>query len=288
MDETRAAQQEVLARLAARGFGPSMTWVHQVAAEMMRLVKEREGKVMAAMAKALRAKPPSSIDGATAIQIANFVMGDVGRYIGHGSLQVNRTAQNIPFIDGLPPDIRQNEPKVRERVTGEIEMLLAEIVGRPAEVTGESRVKSANLKEVFIVHGRNEEHRKAVAAAVTSFGLIPVVLHEQANMGRTIIEKFEDHANVGFAVVILSGDDVGRLRSAESATLNPRPRQNVVLEFGFFLGKLGRKNVCALYDADAELPSDYDGVLWIKLDSSDAWKGQLRKEIQAAGLIVVT
>jgi predicted nucleotide-binding protein len=68
--------------------------------------------------------------------------------------------------------------------------------------------------------------------------------------------------------------------------LELRARQNVILELGFFLGRIDRKRVCALSEDGVEIPSDYDGVLFIPLDSSGAWKLDLAKEIKASGLPV--
>ena len=115
-------------------------------------------------------------------------------------------------------------------------------------------------------------------------GLSPVILHEQANLGKTIIEKFEDEASdVGFAVVLLSPDDEGRARGKEE--LRPRARQNVVFEHGFFFAKLGRSRVVALYrdEEGFEKPSDVDGVLYVPYDDAGAWKIDLVRELQACG-----
>lgn len=139
-----------------------------------------------------------------------------------------------------------------------------------------------NTKEVFIVHGRDEGAREKVARFLERLGLKPVVLHEQPNEGRTIIEKFEDFAYVGFAVVLLTPDDVGKLRDNEGDP-KPRARQNVIFEFGYFIGQLGRKRVCALVKGDVERPSDYDGVLYIPLDDSGGWEMRLIQELKSAG-----
>lgn len=94
-----------------------------------------------------------------------------------------------------------------------------------------------------------------------------------------------DYSDVSFAVVILTPDDVGYLKDKPEDT-KPRPRQNVILELGFFLDKLGRERVCPLYIGDIELPSDYDGVVYIPMDQSDGWKLKLAKEIKEAGIDV--
>ena len=122
-----------------------------------------------------------------------------------------------------------------------------------------------------------------VSRFLTDVGLTPIVLHEQPNKGRTIIEKFEDHSDVGYALVLCTPDDVGALAD-DQGDLKTRPRQNVVLEWGFFLGKLGRERVCALVAGDVEFPSDYAGVLYVELDDAGGWKLQLGQELRQAGL----
>ena len=138
---------------------------------------------------------------------------------------------------------------------------------------------------VFVVHGRDEEAKQTVARYLERLELEPVILQEQPNEGRTIIEKFEEYAEVGFAVVLCTPDDVGALES-ERDKLNPRPRQNVVLEWGFFLGKIGRKRVCALLKGGVEIPSDYDGVIYIPLDDFGGWRMELAREMRKVGLPV--
>ena len=142
--------------------------------------------------------------------------------------------------------------------------------------------KATKDNKVFIVHGQNEAAKQTTARFLEKLGLEPIILHEQANRGQTIIEKFEDYSVVGYAVVLLTADDVGKLASQKSE-LSPRARQNVVFEWGYFIGKLGRKRVCALYEEGIEKPSDLDGVVYISLDKTGAWKLLLGKELQAAG-----
>ena len=143
-------------------------------------------------------------------------------------------------------------------------------------------------KQVFIVHGHDEAAKESVARLLEKLDLEPIILHEKPDQGRTIIEKFEEHSDVGFAVVLLTPDDVGAAKEgAESLeSLKPRARQNVIFELGFFVGKLGRKRVCALRKGDTEILSDFSGVLWKPLDEEGAWRLELGKEIRAAGLDV--
>lgn len=136
---------------------------------------------------------------------------------------------------------------------------------------------------VFIVHGHANALKQEVARAVQRLtGAEPVILHEQADRGRTIIEKFEQHAGeVGFAVVLLTADDTG---GAADGDQRPRARQNVVFELGYFFGRLGRSSVAVLYESGVELPSDVHGVLYTEVDAGGAWQYQLGRELRAAGI----
>ncbi len=139
--------------------------------------------------------------------------------------------------------------------------------------------------EIFVVHGHNGEAKANVARFIERLKLKPIILHEQANQGLTIIEKFEAHANVGYAIVLLTADDIGGTKQTPNNKLKPRARQNVIFELGYFIGRLSRNRVCALYESGVEIPSDYDGVVYVSLDG-DAWHLKLAKEIKAAGFDV--
>ena len=140
--------------------------------------------------------------------------------------------------------------------------------------------------EVFIVHGHNDEAKEAVARFVENLDIEATILHEQANRGQTIPEKFEEHADdAGFAIILLTLDDVGASKN-EQDNLKPRARQNVVLELGYFWRGLGRERMCVLYKEGVELPSDIHGILYVPMDSSNGWQLQLAKEMKQAGLPV--
>ncbi len=139
--------------------------------------------------------------------------------------------------------------------------------------------------DIFIVHGHDEAAKESVARFTERLSLRTIILHEQPSAGRTIVEKFEYYSNVGFAVVLLTPDDIGASKVNKDET-RPRARQNVILELGYFMGKLGRGRVCALYKEGVEIPSDYQGVLYIPMDSAGAWRMALAKEIKNAGIEV--
>jgi predicted nucleotide-binding protein len=142
------------------------------------------------------------------------------------------------------------------------------------------------MTSIFVVHGHaRAELHETVRVLERATGLEVIVLHEQPNAGRTILEKFEDHAAAtSYAVVLLTPDDTGRARSVDE--LKPRGRQNVIFELGFFFGKLGRDRVTVLLAEDVEKPSDIDGLVYITLDRSGAWKQALARELQSANIPV--
>lgn len=148
-----------------------------------------------------------------------------------------------------------------------------------------TRAGNRNLGRVFLVHGHDNEAKESVARFIERAGLEAVILHEQANRGRTIIEKLEHHVDACFVVVLLTPDDVGASRS-EAGNLQPRARQNVIFELGLFIGKLGRGQVCVLQKGAIELPSDYHGVLPVLMDEAGGWKAQLAEEMQQAGCAI--
>jgi predicted nucleotide-binding protein len=183
-----------------------------------------------------------------------------------------------------------------------------------------SKEKNPDNRKIFIVHGQDEKIKGEVEEFLISIDLEPIILHKQASLGKTIIEKVEHYSDVGFAVILLTKDDFGgvppreedyaslrKLTSNSSQQLDtsknpqlmseyvkfiqeillglkPRARQNVIFEFGYFIGLLGRGRVAALCEDNIERPSDIDGLLYTPLDQGGEWKKKLAKEIDAAGI----
>ena len=157
----------------------------------------------------------------------------------------------------------------------------ATYVQENAENGSTTQVKPTDFRRVFIVHGHDEAPRETVARFVTDMGFEPVILHEQADRGMTILEKLIANGNVGYAIVLLTPDDIGRGRSETAG--KARARQNVILELGYFLGRLGRERVIALLKGEVEIPSDYMGVLYTPFDEAGAWRQKLAREMKIAG-----
>lgn len=138
-----------------------------------------------------------------------------------------------------------------------------------------------NLTKIFIVHGHDGELKQSIARIIEKQGIEAIILSEQASKGRTIIEKFEDYSYVGGAICLFTADDVGRAKKDDSD--NARARQNVVLETGYFMGKLGRNHTVILADKGIEMPSDLSGIVYT---GAENWKTDLLKELKAMGYTV--
>lgn len=149
------------------------------------------------------------------------------------------------------------------------------------EMEDEPVVQKFDNKKVFIVHGHDHGLLDEVELMLRRIGLEPIIVKNEANSGRTIIEKIEDLTEVGFGIVLYTGCDEGRLKGTEA--LHDRARQNVIFEHGYLYAKLGRGRVAAINDSNIEVPSDLAGVLYISRTSSN-WKNSLMKEMAAAGL----
>ena len=145
------------------------------------------------------------------------------------------------------------------------------------EANQKNNLKNIDPKKIFVVHGHDLISRDELVKMLEDrWNLEPIVLMDKPNQGKTVIEKFEDHSlKVGFAFVILTPDDLGGLKSDFeknekdfSKTLKPRARENVLLELGYFIGKLGRNKVCCLRKGEKLLPSDLHGIVDIPFTNS--------------------
>ena len=242
----------------------------------------------------------ASVDDAQRRAIEQKIRGTLLEVFGEHSLEFSANQSHgiyfnpggMSFVRGGPPSPSETRGYVMAGIPRTITMLenLMDTVKERTETTPTRPVVDAipavAKGMVFVVHGRAEAPRDAVARFLAQLGLTPVILQEQASEGKTIIEKFEKHADVGYAVVLLTGDDHGGLAGDDPANYQPRARQNVILELGYFVGKLGRAHVCVLHEQGVEIPSDFHGVVYLVLDGGEAWKLTLAREMKVAGLNV--
>lgn len=163
----------------------------------------------------------------------------------------------------------------------ELNIIKGKIGNSPSTTKKQSSIIN---NKVFIVHGHNKEITLGVELLLNKLELKSIIIANETNKGKTIIEKIEEYSNVSFAIVLMTYDDLGKQKDSE--TLSPRARQNVILELGYFMGKLGREKVCALYSEGVEVPSDYHGVLYIQIDKNGTWKYRLVKELREAGFTI--
>ncbi len=137
---------------------------------------------------------------------------------------------------------------------------------------------------VFIVHGHDDQAVDQAELLIRRFGLTPIILRLAPSSGRTVIEKFEAYSDVGFAVVLLTPDDIGGVKGSTWEQLSPRARQNVVWEWGYLVGSLGRSHVICLYKQGVEEPSDLHGLVTIHIDDDVRNQAEeIRREMNAAG-----
>lgn len=150
---------------------------------------------------------------------------------------------------------------------------------------GSSLVKKqsfdGNSNEIFVVHGHDDSSKFEVARFIDKIGLKAIILHEQINSGKTIIEKIEQYTDVIFSLVLLTPDDI--LSDSYNSPIH-RARQNVIFELGYLMAKLGRSRICALVKDNVEIPSDISGVVYIPYDKEGAWKIKVAKEMKAVGI----
>lgn len=212
--------------------------------------------------------------------------------VGEGSSVLEAFRKNrysLGFFSERTPQSEFVEARRRgiKRAVGHLRAAIKE-VEISAELAEQQVAEELELArtEIFIVHGRDNERKETVARFVRNLTDIePIILHEQVSGGKTVIEKLERYAaTTGFAVIIATGDDLGRLAGDDAE--RPRARQNVIFELGYFIGLLGRAKVVLLYDAAVERPSDTEGIVHIEIDARGAWKIELAREIEATGFTI--
>lgn len=200
-------------------------------------------------------------------------------------MQQNQIAANAQEVKDLFEEFERYRfrPETFEQILGILKAIVTLNYSTNSDVTDNAFDKSS--RKVFVVHGHNEEYIEKVARLLEKLDCEPIILKEQPNSGKTIIEKFKDSAKVAFAVVLYTACDRGGIND-ENAELRPRARQNVVFEHGYLFSQLGQERVCALVEKGVEIPSDQSGILYVPIDGSYAWKFQLAREMKSVGIDV--
>lgn len=176
------------------------------------------------------------------------------------------------------PNYEKYAVDVTEEFYKEAEKLINE---EKTEYKDTPKKSDDTFSKVFIVHGHDNAVKQEVARFIEKMGFAAIILSEQPNEGKTIIEKLEHYTNVGFGIVLYTPCDEGRECGTE--TLNPRARQNVIFEHGLLIGKIGRNRVHALKVGDLETPNDISGVVYIPMDEHGGWKAYIAKEMERCG-----
>ncbi len=176
------------------------------------------------------------------------------------------------FIDSMIEDVKSNVHMVDSDLVHEVDNQTE---------SDDSASSMHHNNQIFIVHGHDHEFLHTIARFLSTLEFDVIILAEQASGGSTIIEKIEEHTDVGYAVVLYTPDDVGNtVKEAESGNLKGRARQNVIFEHGYLFAKIGRDRVATVVSGDVELPSDISGVVY---QSEKEWKLGLAKELRKAG-----
>lgn len=171
----------------------------------------------------------------------------------------------------------------KERITRKVDFLKrlnnkVGLLNSKSEETGNwSTKEKLDRTKVFIVHGHDNALKNEVARFIEKLGVEPIILHEKASSGKTIIEKIEEYSNVGFGIVLYTPCDIGGSKD-QNGNFKNRARQNVVFEHGYLIGKIGRGNVCAIVKGEVEIPNDMSGVVYIPYH--DNWKWTIVQEMK--------
>ena len=222
-----------------------------------------------------------------ALDISSLVIVESEWTVKEHHHYINEKAKTQGIFIIYSPSIMFNEGEryvrdISDRVFEECSSQIQEATPKSNALTSDKPSKTMDKSKVFIVHGHDGEAKQAVARFVEKIGFEAIILHEQASSGKTIIEKIEANSNVGFAIVLYTPCDLGASKEKPDQQ-KPRARQNVIFEHGYLIGKIGRKNVCALVKGDIEKPNDISGVVYIKIDEGDGWKYTVAKEMKTCG-----
>lgn len=221
----------------------------------------------------------SSITSKNFIETVNFEWYKTRTAAMMGPEDIMRDAKYATDITKNMFTLAENKLKKEQHTKDKVSNLVSNVV--VGDKVSKDKSETDRTK-VFIVHGHDDLAKTQASEFVRKLGLIPIILHQQASGGKTIIEKIESYSNVGFGIVLYTPCDLGS-KVGEEKHLSPRARQNVVFEHGFLIGKIGRENVAALVKDTVETPNDIAGVVYIPMKSEGNWELQLARELKSSG-----
>lgn len=217
--------------------------------------------------------------------------GEYSYWIGIGSIAIREPSLGEKIAD-LYKSIDQKIHRI-DSIIERLELIPLSDSALPAETTEEQPTSAqSKTKKVFIVHGHDEIAKTNLEVFLHEIGLEPVVLHRQADEGLTIIEKFEKHSDVGYAFILLTPDEISYIKADQDKKDDERKKEfrarpNVIFEFGYFVGKLGRSRVCCLYTGEVSLPSDVSGMIYKKFTNSiEEVAYSIIKDLKASGYAI--
>jgi predicted nucleotide-binding protein len=144
-------------------------------------------------------------------------------------------------------------------------------------------MEKAGGRKVLIIHGQDEEKATAVADFLTKLDLDPILTYDQSSKGMNLIAEFETNPEIVFAITLLTGDDFG-YSHGKPEELKPRPTQNVIFDLGYLVGRMNQNLVCALHEEGLDLPSKYQGKVFIPFDADGLWRLLIARNMKLAGV----
>jgi predicted nucleotide-binding protein len=203
--------------------------------------------------------------------------------------QVRKDDDESSVVNLSPPPMAVRAFAYTQDVT---DVWITQPPGRPGNAEPRTSGRNVTSNRVFVVHGHDKVLLRDVEAFLRRHGVDPIIINAELDRGQTIIEKIErGGAQARYGIVLLTPDDVGASKSVVTGTsvpvssLEPRARQNAILEWGYLAGKLGREHVCCIVKKPTQLPSDLHGLVYKQVqDSIDEVALALLREMKQSGL----
>jgi len=158
----------------------------------------------------------------------------------------------------------------------------------PSQAQPVASTPSGTPRRIIVVSGTDEKMKQTITGALRKLGLGTIVMSEEPSQGKKIVNRFADYDDVEFAVVLLSPDLYVYPKGEEATKRKRVPKQDVILMFGFLLGKLGKDKVLAFYRESPNFvfPIEFEGVKFTAIDDRDSWKLALIRELTSCGYTV--